>query len=101
MRLRRFFASTTLVPPSTALEVEMLRHELHQVRRKGLERDRLMVQIWKAVRIIFTCIAPRQEVTRVKRGDFQHFTFMDEAVNGLVPPEDLDSDDDTSQFQGS
>ncbi|KAH0661343.1 hypothetical protein KY284_026274 [Solanum tuberosum] len=57
-RLGRFFPSTTPVPPSTALEVKMLRRELHQVRRKGLERDRLMIQIWKAVRIIFTCIAP-------------------------------------------
>ncbi|KAH0665019.1 hypothetical protein KY285_026225 [Solanum tuberosum] len=57
-RLGRSFPSTTLVPPSTALEVKMLCRELHQVRRKGLERDRLMIQIWKVIRIIFTCIAP-------------------------------------------
>ncbi|KAH0661354.1 hypothetical protein KY284_026285 [Solanum tuberosum] len=42
-RLRRSFASTTPVPPNIVLEVEMLRSELRQERRKGLERDRLMV----------------------------------------------------------
>uniref|UniRef100_M0ZYH2 Uncharacterized protein n=1 Tax=Solanum tuberosum TaxID=4113 RepID=M0ZYH2_SOLTU len=41
----------------TALEVEMLRRELRQERRKGLERDRLLVRIWKTLGIIFTCVA--------------------------------------------
>uniref|UniRef100_M1DUM8 Uncharacterized protein n=1 Tax=Solanum tuberosum TaxID=4113 RepID=M1DUM8_SOLTU len=62
-RLGSAFADFTLVPPNTALEVEMFL---------------------------------RQKVPRVEKGDFQHFTFMDEAVNGLVPSEDLDSDVDTS-----
>ncbi|KAH0688775.1 hypothetical protein KY289_016133 [Solanum tuberosum] len=81
--------------------VEMLRRELHQEMRKGLEKDRLMVRIWKTVRTIFTCVAPGQELSRVEKGDFQLFTFMDEAATVLVPPEDLDSDVDTTQSEGS
>ncbi|KAH0699044.1 hypothetical protein KY284_013259 [Solanum tuberosum] len=61
-RLGSAFTNFTPVPPSTALEVKMLRRELHQDMRKGLERDRLMVRIWKAVRTIFTCVAPDQEL---------------------------------------
>uniref|UniRef100_M1DXT1 Putative plant transposon protein domain-containing protein n=1 Tax=Solanum tuberosum TaxID=4113 RepID=M1DXT1_SOLTU len=57
-RLGHSFADTTSVPPNTALEVEILCYNLRQERRKGLKRDRLMVWIWKAVRIIFTCVAP-------------------------------------------
>uniref|UniRef100_M1DFZ5 Uncharacterized protein n=1 Tax=Solanum tuberosum TaxID=4113 RepID=M1DFZ5_SOLTU len=95
-RLESTFANLTPVPPSTALEVEMLHRELRQERRKGLERDRLMVWIWKAVRTIFTCVAPDQELPHIEKGDFKHFTFMDEATIGLVPPEDLCSDNDTS-----
>ncbi|KAH0685356.1 hypothetical protein KY284_015909 [Solanum tuberosum] len=82
-RLGSAFADFTPAPPSTALEVEMLRRELHQERRKGLEKDRLM------------------ELSRVEEGDFQLFTFMDEAETVLVHPEDLDSDVDTTQSEGS
>ncbi|KAH0661618.1 hypothetical protein KY284_026549 [Solanum tuberosum] len=96
-RLGRSFTGTTPIPPSTALEVEMLCRELCHERRKGLKRDRLMVRIWKAVKIMFTCIAPRQDIPIVEKGDFQHFTFMKESVRDLVPPMELDSDDDTSQ----
>uniref|UniRef100_M1D8X6 Putative plant transposon protein domain-containing protein n=1 Tax=Solanum tuberosum TaxID=4113 RepID=M1D8X6_SOLTU len=69
-RLRSAYVDFTLISPSTALEVEMLRRELCQERRKGLERDRLMVRIWKTVRTIFTCVAPSQELLRVEKGDF-------------------------------
>uniref|UniRef100_M1DM49 Uncharacterized protein n=1 Tax=Solanum tuberosum TaxID=4113 RepID=M1DM49_SOLTU len=100
-RLGHSFADTTPVPPSTALEVEMLCRELRQKRRKGLERDHIMVRIWKTLKIVFTCVAPGQEISRVEIGYFQHITFMDEVVKGMAPSEDLDSDDDTSQSQGS
>uniref|UniRef100_M1DYY0 Uncharacterized protein n=1 Tax=Solanum tuberosum TaxID=4113 RepID=M1DYY0_SOLTU len=95
-RLGRAFSDTTLIPPITTLEVGMLRYELRQEMRKGLKRDRLLVRIWKTMNIIFTYVALRQEIPGIEKGDFQHFSFMDEAVNGLVPPEELDSDDDTS-----
>uniref|UniRef100_M1DCL8 Uncharacterized protein n=1 Tax=Solanum tuberosum TaxID=4113 RepID=M1DCL8_SOLTU len=58
-RLWRSFADTTPGPHNTALEAVMLHRELRQERRKGLEKDRLMVRIWKAVRIMFTCVTPR------------------------------------------
>lgn len=35
------------------------------------------------------CITPGQEILIVEKGDFQHFTFMDEFVNGLSFLEDL------------
>uniref|UniRef100_M1DR33 Uncharacterized protein n=1 Tax=Solanum tuberosum TaxID=4113 RepID=M1DR33_SOLTU len=42
-RLRgSYLSATTPVPPSTALEVEMLRRQLRYERKGGLERDRLM-----------------------------------------------------------
>uniref|UniRef100_M1DC48 Uncharacterized protein n=1 Tax=Solanum tuberosum TaxID=4113 RepID=M1DC48_SOLTU len=100
-RLGSDYGDFTLAPPSTALEIEMLCRQLRQERRKGLERDRLLVRIWKTVRTIFTCVAPGQELPRVEKGNFQHFTFMDEAATGLEPPEDLDSDVDTTQSKGS
>uniref|UniRef100_M1DDM1 Putative plant transposon protein domain-containing protein n=1 Tax=Solanum tuberosum TaxID=4113 RepID=M1DDM1_SOLTU len=42
-----------------------------------------------------------REIARIEKGDFQRFTFMDEAATRLVPLEDLDSDVDTSHFEGS
>ncbi|KAH0689055.1 hypothetical protein KY290_017153 [Solanum tuberosum] len=62
-RLGSAFVDFTLVLPNTALKVEMLRRKLLQERRKGLERDRLMVRIWQTTRTIFTCIAPGQELS--------------------------------------
>ena len=56
-----------------------------------------MFQIWKDVRIFFSLISHGEEVSLVERGDFHNFTVMDEAVNDVVPSEDLDSDDDISQ----
>uniref|UniRef100_M1DIB1 Uncharacterized protein n=1 Tax=Solanum tuberosum TaxID=4113 RepID=M1DIB1_SOLTU len=99
-RLGSAYANFTPVAPSITLEVEMLRRELRQEQRKGLERDRQMVRIWKTVRTIFTCVAPGQELPRVEKGDCQFFTFMDEAPTRLVPPEDLDSVVDTTQSAG-
>uniref|UniRef100_M1DIY9 Uncharacterized protein n=1 Tax=Solanum tuberosum TaxID=4113 RepID=M1DIY9_SOLTU len=98
-RLGSTFADFTPVPPSTSLEVEMLRRELRQERRKGLKRDHLMVRIWKTVRTIFTYVTPGQDLPRVKKRDFQLFTFMDKAATGLIPPEDLDSEVDTTQSE--
>uniref|UniRef100_M1DCS3 Putative plant transposon protein domain-containing protein n=1 Tax=Solanum tuberosum TaxID=4113 RepID=M1DCS3_SOLTU len=93
--------TTTLVSPSTALELEMFRQELRQERRKGLARDRLLVQIRKAVKIMFTCVSPGQEIAIVDTRDFHQCSSLKEAMIGLVPPEELDSDTDTSQSQGS
>uniref|UniRef100_M1DPH2 Uncharacterized protein n=1 Tax=Solanum tuberosum TaxID=4113 RepID=M1DPH2_SOLTU len=98
-RLGSAYTDFTPVSPSTTLEVEMLRRELRQERTKGLARDHLMVRIWKTMRTIFTCVAPGQELPWVEKGNFKNFTFLDEAVTGLVPPKDLCSDVDTSQSQ--
>uniref|UniRef100_M1DZC8 Uncharacterized protein n=1 Tax=Solanum tuberosum TaxID=4113 RepID=M1DZC8_SOLTU len=67
---------TTPVPPSTALKLEMHRRELHPERRKGLERDRLLVWIGKAVMIMFTCVTPGQEIPIVDKGDFRQFSSL-------------------------
>ncbi|KAH0719186.1 hypothetical protein KY285_015217 [Solanum tuberosum] len=74
-RLGSVFANFTPVPPSTSLEVEILLRELRQERRKGLERDRVMVRIWEGVRTIFTCVDPDQELPWIEKGEFKHFTF--------------------------
>jgi len=50
--------------------MEMLCCELRRERRKGLERDRLLVRIWKAVKIIFTCVASGKEIPIMEKGDF-------------------------------
>ncbi|KAH0686133.1 hypothetical protein KY289_016889 [Solanum tuberosum] len=100
-RLGRPIADTTPVPPNTALELEMPRCELRQERRKGLERDRLLFRIWKAVKIMFTCVTTGQEIPIVDKGDFRQFSCQEEAMTGMVPPDNLDSDDDTSLSKGS
>lgn len=43
------YADFTLVPPSTALEVDLLHRQLLQEKRKGVERELLMAQIWKTI----------------------------------------------------
>uniref|UniRef100_M1DRN2 Uncharacterized protein n=1 Tax=Solanum tuberosum TaxID=4113 RepID=M1DRN2_SOLTU len=60
-RLGSSYASaSTPVPPSTSFEIEMLRRQLRQERKKGLERDRLLGRMWKAMKVIFSCVAPRE-----------------------------------------
>ncbi|KAH0716608.1 hypothetical protein KY285_012639 [Solanum tuberosum] len=61
-RLGHSFPNTTPVPPSTSLEVEMLHRQLPQEKRKGLARDRLMAKMWKAIKVIFSCVGPDREI---------------------------------------
>lgn len=37
-----------------------------------------------------------QKLPQVEKRDFQHFTFIDEATTGMVPPKDVDADVDTT-----
>lgn len=48
----------------------MLRCELLYKKRKGLERDHLLVWIWKVVKIMFNFIAPGKEIHIVDKGDY-------------------------------
>lgn len=59
---------TTPVFPRITLDLEMFRRELHKDRRKDLERECLLVWIYKAVKIIFTCVAPGWEILIVEKG---------------------------------
>uniref|UniRef100_M1DAA0 Uncharacterized protein n=1 Tax=Solanum tuberosum TaxID=4113 RepID=M1DAA0_SOLTU len=95
------FSSTTSVPPRSTLEVEMLRRQLCQEMRKGLVRDRLMARIWKTIKVIFSCLDPDMEITRIEPEDYAEFPILNEAWAGEKPPEVLNSNDDTSQSQGS
>uniref|UniRef100_M1DUV9 Uncharacterized protein n=1 Tax=Solanum tuberosum TaxID=4113 RepID=M1DUV9_SOLTU len=56
-RMGSAYADFTLVPPSTTLKVEMLRRQLLQERRKGVERDRQMARMWKIIKAIFSCVS--------------------------------------------
>uniref|UniRef100_M1DDS7 Uncharacterized protein n=1 Tax=Solanum tuberosum TaxID=4113 RepID=M1DDS7_SOLTU len=71
-QLGHSFSSTTPVPPSTALEVEMLHHELGQEMKNGRDRDTFMVRMWKTLKVVFSCVVPGQELPRVEAGDFRH-----------------------------
>ena len=84
------------VPPRTTLEVEMLHLQFCQERRKGLDKNRLLIRIWNIVWTILTCVFPSQELSRVERVDFHDITFMGKASTSLVPLEDLDLDVDTT-----
>ncbi|KAK6773687.1 hypothetical protein RDI58_028925 [Solanum bulbocastanum] len=64
------YADSPPVPPSTALEVEMLHRQLCQERRKDVDRDRLMIQMWKTIKAIFTCVAPGKEIPKLDPKDF-------------------------------
>uniref|UniRef100_M1DRX3 Uncharacterized protein n=1 Tax=Solanum tuberosum TaxID=4113 RepID=M1DRX3_SOLTU len=59
-RMVSAYANFTPVPLTTTLEVEIFRRQLRQEKRKGLERDRLMAQMWKTIKAIFSCVAPEK-----------------------------------------
>ncbi|KAH0650067.1 hypothetical protein KY284_029979 [Solanum tuberosum] len=84
-RLGRSFPDTTLVPPSTALEVEMLRRQLRQKRRKGLIRDRLMARMWKTIKVIFFCVALDRKIRRLEPEDYTEIPMLNEAWTGVIP----------------
>uniref|UniRef100_M1DLX9 Putative plant transposon protein domain-containing protein n=1 Tax=Solanum tuberosum TaxID=4113 RepID=M1DLX9_SOLTU len=67
-----------------------------QERRKVLVRDRLMARMWKIVKVIFSCVAPDRDVPRLEPEDYVKFPILNEAWASENPPEDLNSDDDTS-----
>uniref|UniRef100_M1DE26 Putative plant transposon protein domain-containing protein n=1 Tax=Solanum tuberosum TaxID=4113 RepID=M1DE26_SOLTU len=98
-RIRSAYTEFTPIPPSTALEVEMLRRQLRKERRKGVVRDRLMLSMWKTIKTIFTYVAPSKELPRLEPLDFRDFSMLNEAWNGVIPPENLDSDIDTTQSE--
>uniref|UniRef100_M1D8A5 Uncharacterized protein n=1 Tax=Solanum tuberosum TaxID=4113 RepID=M1D8A5_SOLTU len=100
-RLGCSFANPTLLPPNTALEVELLHRQLRQKRRNGLVRDRLMTRMWKIIKVIFSCVSPDREIPRLEPEDYVEFPMLNEEWSGMIPPEDLDSNDDTSQSQRS
>uniref|UniRef100_M1DRK8 Uncharacterized protein n=1 Tax=Solanum tuberosum TaxID=4113 RepID=M1DRK8_SOLTU len=85
-RMWSAYADFTPVPPSTTLEVEMLRCQLRQERRKGLVRDRLMARMWKTVKVIFSYVAPDREVPRLEPEDYAEFPILNEAWAGEKPP---------------
>ncbi|KAH0650068.1 hypothetical protein KY284_029980 [Solanum tuberosum] len=74
----------------------MLRRYLRQERRKGLDRDHLMARKRKTIKVIFTCVAPGNEIPQLNPKDFTQFPMLNEAWASLIPPEDLDSDIDTT-----
>ncbi|KAH0719976.1 hypothetical protein KY290_004891 [Solanum tuberosum] len=61
-RMGSAYIDFSLVLPSIALEVEMLRRQLRKERRKGPVRDHLMLRMWKTVKAIFTCVALGKEL---------------------------------------
>ena len=54
-RMGRTFYKFTPAPPTTALDIEMIRLQLNQEKRRVLIRVRLMVQMWKTIKVIFYC----------------------------------------------
>uniref|UniRef100_M1DJN7 Uncharacterized protein n=1 Tax=Solanum tuberosum TaxID=4113 RepID=M1DJN7_SOLTU len=58
-RLGSSYASTTSVPPSTALEVDMLHRQLRHERRKSIERDHLMPECGRPLRSSSIVLTPR------------------------------------------
>ncbi|KAH0698472.1 hypothetical protein KY284_012687 [Solanum tuberosum] len=68
-RMGSAYAEFTPVTPRTALEVEMLHHQLCQERRKGVERDLLMARMLKTIKAIFTYVAPGKEIPQLDPKD--------------------------------
>lgn len=58
MKMGSTYADFTLVPSSIALKVELLPLHRLQEKRKGMDRDRMMVRMWKIIKEIFTCVTP-------------------------------------------
>lgn len=83
MAIQKWFgcslATYTLIPPNTALEVEILHHDFLHERRKGL----------------FFCIAPEKRFHE-SREETSSIAFY-----FLRTAKDLDTDNDTSQPVGS
>uniref|UniRef100_M1DZ99 Uncharacterized protein n=1 Tax=Solanum tuberosum TaxID=4113 RepID=M1DZ99_SOLTU len=100
-RMGIVYADFIMVPPNTALEVEMLRRQLHRERKKGLERNRLMTWIRKTIKAIFSCVSPDREIPRLDPEDYMDFSMLNEDWAGENPLKDLASDTDTSPSQGS
>ncbi|KAH0653057.1 hypothetical protein KY289_030735 [Solanum tuberosum] len=70
-RLGGTYATTlALVPPSTALEVEMLCRPLRWEKKKHIERDRLMGRMWKDIKVIFSFVAPSGSFPRLNQRTF-------------------------------
>ncbi|KAH0722471.1 hypothetical protein KY289_005515 [Solanum tuberosum] len=67
--------------PSPHSQLKMLRRELCQERMKCLERDRLLVRLWKAVKIMFTYVSPGQNIPIFDKGDFRQFSCLEEAMH--------------------
>uniref|UniRef100_M1DES4 Putative plant transposon protein domain-containing protein n=1 Tax=Solanum tuberosum TaxID=4113 RepID=M1DES4_SOLTU len=70
--------------------------DVDEEKRKGVERDRLMAQMWKTINAIFSCVAPGKEIPRLDLKDYTQFPMLNEAWTGVIPQEDLDSDVDTT-----
>ncbi|KAH0722441.1 hypothetical protein KY290_005095 [Solanum tuberosum] len=98
-RMGSAYANFTPVPPSTAVEVEMLCCQLCQQRRKVVERDHLIARMWKTIKAIFSCVALSKEIPRLDLKYNTQFPMLNEAWAGMIPPEDLDSDVDTTQSE--
>ncbi|TMW94005.1 hypothetical protein EJD97_010889 [Solanum chilense] len=83
-------------PPSTSVEVWMLRFQLCKEMRKAMIRDCLMLRIWKIVKDIFTFVVPDKELPRLEFQNFRYFSMPNESWNCVTPLKDLDSNIDTT-----
>uniref|UniRef100_M1DEX5 Uncharacterized protein n=1 Tax=Solanum tuberosum TaxID=4113 RepID=M1DEX5_SOLTU len=100
-RMGSAYADFTAVPPSTTLEVVMLHRQLRQEGRKGVKRDRLMARMWKTIKSIFTCVSPGKEIPQLDPKFYTQVRMLNKAWAGVIPPEDPDSDVDTTHSEGT